>query len=436
MKNNKMLKIGLLVLALLIVFVIVGRNAGWIGGTEGYRVSVEAAEPRDIVEIVTANGRVRPVTEVKISSDVSGEIIELNVEEGDFVERGRLLARINPDIYESALDRVTASLNTSRANLASARARSLQADAQFSNTRSEYERNKRLFEQNIISQAEFESIEARFLVSQSDLEAAYQSVVASEFQVKSAEAGVSEARDNLAKTNLFAPMSGTVSRLNVEIGERVVGTSQMTGTEIMRIANLNEMEVVVNVNENDIVRVNDGDTAFIQVDAFFTETFSGLVTSIANSATGEGVSADQVTNFEVRIRILQESYAHLQQEDRPHLSPFRPGMSASVDIQTELAYGVVAVPIQAVTTREADNRTQNESASAAPTRPKEYIFVYADGKAIQTEVRTGIQDTQYIQILSGLEEGQEVITGPYRLVSRELSDGSQVVRTQRQELFN
>ncbi len=439
MKLNKPLKIALIVFGVLLIVILVGRRAGWVGGHDGIRVTVEEAALRDIVEIVTASGRVRPVTEVKMSPDVSGEIIELFVREGDYVERGKLLARINPDIYEAALDRMEASLNTSRANLANARARKLQAEAQFINARANYGRNKKLFEENAISEAEYDSALAQFLVAEADVEAAKQSVIGSEFQVKSAEAGLTEARDNLSKTNLFAPMNGTVSRLDAEIGERVVGTSQFAGTEIIRIANLNEMEVKVEVNENDIVRVNEGDTAHIQLDAFFGERFLGEVTSIANSAIGEGMGIDQVTNFEVRIRMIPSSYAHLLREDRPYLSPFRPGMSATVDIQTKKAYSTVSVPIQAVTTREQTptrNDDNGEDAGAdAPVRPKEFVFIFKDGQAKQVEVVSGIQDNQYIQITKGLEEGNEVITGPYRLVSRDLKDGDHVIKVERQELF-
>lgn len=444
MKRNKLLKIALILLGVLFLFIIIGRRAGWIGGHEGLRVTVEEAELRDIVEIVTASGRVRPVTEVKMSPDVSGEIIELLIVEGDYVERGQLLARINPDIYESALDRMEAALNTSRANLANSRARLLQAEAQFINAQASYNRNKRLFEQNAISEAEYDTARAQYLVAEADVEGARQGVVASGFQVKSAEAGVTEARDNLTKTNLFAPMNGTISRLDAETGERVVGTSQFAGTEILRIANLNEMEVKVDVNENDIVRVNEGDTALIQIDAFLGEQFLGKVTSIANSASGQGLGTDQVINFEVRIRMLPESYEHLLREDRPHLSPFRPGMSATVDIQTQKAWNTLTVPIQAVTTREGtarkkdqnDEKSEEEAAiPAASSRPGEYVFLFKDGKAVQTKVKSGIQDNQYIQILEGLEEGQEVITGPFRLVSRELKDGDVVIKVARQDLF-
>lgn len=441
------MKYALIVLGVLVVFMIVGRQAGWIGSEEAVRVSTEEVERRDIVEIVTASGRIRPVTEVKISPDVSGEIILLNVKEGDFVERGQLLAIINPDLYESALDRVNASLNTSKANLANARARFSQAEAQLINQASSYNRSKQLHEQNAISDAEYDAARAQYLVAQAEVEAASQSVVAAEFQVKSAEAAVKEARESLQKTNIFSPMDGTISRLDVELGERVVGTSQFAGTEIMRIANLNQMEVLVSVNENDIIRVNEGDTAIIEVDAFFADRFTGLVTSIANSAKIEGLTVDQVTNFEVRIMVLPESYNHLQPSDRDHLSPFRPGMSATVDIRTQQVYGVLSVPIQAVTTREAESETVQPSeeeeadqnpAMAAKTssaRPQEYVFLYNNGKAERKSVTSGIQDSQYIEIVEGLEEGQEVITGPFRVVSRTLSDGDAVEKVKRQDLF-
>jgi HlyD family secretion protein len=467
MKTKKPLKYGLILVGVLIIFLVVGRRAGWVGSMEAVRVSTELVERRNIMEIVTASGKIRPVTEVKISPDVSGEIIQLEIQEGDFVERGQFLARINPDLYVSALDRMEAALNTSRANLANARARASQAQAQYINATASFNRNKQLYEQNAISESEFDSAYAQYLVAQAEVEAGKQSVVAAEFQVKSAEAGVKEARESLQKTSLFAPMDGTISRLDAEIGERVVGTSQFAGTEIMRIANLNMMEVVVNVNENDIVRVNEGDTAMIQVDAFFAEQFMGVVTSIANSASVEGLTADQVTNFEVRIGVLSESYAHLQHPDRPHLSPFRPGMSATVDIQTKQVFAVLSVPIQAVTTREPsagparggdrssdgeeadagleEDRTEETGGSAAPaggspqttdaSRPQEFVFVYRDGKAVQLAVTSGIQDSQYIEIQSGLEEGDEVITGPYRVVSRNLQDGDHVEKVKRQDLF-
>ncbi len=435
---NKTLKIALIILGVLLVVIVIARSAGWVDTSEVQFVSAEEAQRRDVLEIVTANGRVRPVTEVKITPDVSGEIIVLNVEEGDYVRKGQLLARINPDIYESVLDRAEASLNTAKANLANARARALQAEAQYNNAKATYERNKRLFESDAISASEYDNAHAQYLMAEADVEASKQNVVSGEFQVRSAEASVREAQDNLEKTNLYAPMDGTVSRLDAEIGERVVGTAQYAGTEIIRIANLNAMEVIVDVNENDIVRVNEGDTTFIEVDAFFGETFKGEVTSIANSAAGDGLDVDQVINFEVRIRMLPASYEHLLPEDRPHMSPFRPGMSATVDIQTQRARNVVTVPIQAVTTREDTDPGNGDSSGeedGTPGSPKEFVFLYDDGVANITEVRSGIQDNQYIEIKEGLEEGQEVITGPYRMVSRELADGQQVEKAARQDLF-
>ncbi len=433
MKKRKGLKITLIIVGVLVVISIIGRCGG---DQDGYRVSVEATERRDIVEIVTTNGRVRPVTEVKMAPDVSGEIIELHVEEGEYVARGQLLARINPDIYESMLDRAEASLNQARANLANSRARVLQSEAQYVNARSNYLRNKQLFDENAISESEYDNAYSQYRVAEADVEASKQSEEAARYQMMSAEAGVREARDNLSKTNLFAPMDGTVSRLDAEVGERVVGTQQYAGTEIIRIANLNEMEVKVDVNENDIIRVNEGDTAFIQVDAYFGEEFQGVVTSIANSADAAMLSDDQVTNFEVRIRVLPESYSHLQREDRPHLSPFRPGMSATVDIQTERVTNVLSLPIQAVTTREgAAQDEEGDSGGSSMARQREVVFLYEDGKVHMTRVRSGIQDTRHIEIREGLEEGQVVVTGPYRLVSRELRDGLEVERVDRQDLF-
>ncbi|NLM91882.1 MAG: efflux RND transporter periplasmic adaptor subunit [Bacteroidales bacterium] len=437
MKNKKLLRLILIVLVLLVAFLILGSKLGWIGSPEGSRVSVEEVSRRSIVEIVTASGKVQPVTEVKISPDVSGEIIELPIREGDFVKRGDLLAKINPDLYVSTLDRVAASVSTSRANLANARARSSQAEAQFINATSSFNRNKQLFDQHAISESEFDAARAQYLVAQAEVEAARQSVIGAEFQVRSAEASLKEARESLAKTSIFAPMDGTISRLDAEIGERVVGTSQFAGTEILRIANLNQMEVLVEVNENDIIRVNEGDTASIEIDAFLGTNFLGVVTAISNSAKTEGLTVDQVTNFEVKIQILAESYQHLVPEEQQHLSPFRPGMSATVDIQTQRVSDVLSVPIQSVTTRQPEP-PKGDSLQAPAEKaagPIEYVFLFRDGKAVLQAVTTGIQDSQFIEIKEGLEEGQEVISGPYRSISRELKDGDAVIKTRREELF-
>lgn len=441
MSRNKLLKYSGIFLALLLVFIIVGRRAGWIGTEEGIRVTAEPGENRTIVETVTSSGRVQPVTEVKISPDVSGEIVQILVKEGDYVHRGDLLVSINPDIYESNLSRVEAALNTSRASLANARARQVQAEAQFLNAKSSFERNEMLFDQDAISASEFDAARSQYLVAQAEVEAATQSVIGAEFQVKSSEATLKEARESLTKTNIFSPMDGTISRLDAELGERVVGTSQFAGTEIIRIANLNEMEVLVEVNENDIIRVNEGDTANILIEAYLNQEFSGIVTSIANSAKDQTLNVDQVTNFEVRIRILPVSYEHLIRDDRPHHSPFRPGMSASVDIQTQTAYNTLSVPIQAVTTREEESDTLSQGDDRAlagnrgSERVQEYVFVLKEGKVILTAVSSGIQDSNFIEIQSGLEQGDEVVTGPFRAISRTLKDGDAVRKVSRQELF-
>lgn len=437
-KNNKLVKIGGLILVGLLLFIIIGKRAGWIGAAEQIRVNTEKVERRTIVELVSASGKVQPVTEVKISPDVSGEIVDLPVKEGDYVRRGDLLARINPDLYLSALDRIEASLNTSKANLANARARGAQSEAQFINAQASFGRSERLFGQNAISEAEFDAARAQYLVAKSDVEAGKQSVIAAEYQVRSAEAALKEARESLSKTNIFAPMDGTISRLDAKPGERVVGTSQFAGTEIMRLANLNEMEILVEVNENDIIRVNEGDTATVEIDAYQNEKFKGVVTSIANSALSKALTVDQVTNFEVRIRILPESYQHLIREDQKHTSPFRPGMSASVDIQTRKVVDVLSVPIQAVTTREpkaspADTTAVEEVPATTLGTMAEYVFVVDGGKVRLQAIKSGIQDSHHIEILEGLEGTEEIVTGPFRVVSRTLKDGDAVVRSQRGE---
>ena len=272
-------------------------------------------------------------------------------------------------------------------------------------------------------------------MAKADLKAAGESVNSAKFSVKSAEASLKEAKENLQKTSIYAPISGTVSRLNVEKGERVVGTVQMAGTELLRIANLNVMEVKVDVNENDIVSVSLKDTAIIEIDAYLKEKFKGIVTEIANSANVLGVSTDQVTNFEVKIRILSSSYSHLIEVNKPY--PFRPGMSATVEIQTKYKADVLTVPIQAVTTRiDSVNNDTIDVDKKKDEDVKEIVFVYSEGKVIQQEVKTGIQDDSYIEILEGLKEDDEVVTAPYSAISRRLKDGKKVEKVDKKELFN
>ena len=447
MKNKKLLlKIGAGVVILGIVALAVARKQGLIGEQHATRVTVEEAKRRTITEIVAASGKIQPEVEVKLSPDLSGEVVELHVKEGDYVQKGELLAKINPEIYISNFDRIVASLNMQKANLANAKARLAQTKAQFINAEVSYNRTKSLLQQNAVSQADYDAARASYLVAQSEVEAAEQSVIAAEFSVKSSEASVKEARENLSKTSIFSPIEGTISKLSVEKGERVVGTSQFAGTEIMRIARLSSMEVIVSVAEMDIVRVNLNDTSLIEVDAYRNRKFKGLVTSIATSANLTGVGVDQVTNFDVRIRILPESYSDLMREDVKDYTPFRPGMSATVDIQTKTERDVITVPIQAVTARadtigHSGSKEGNgeRTASGQPGRGselKEYVFVYDKGFARLTEVKTGIQDNMYIQLTEGVEDGQEVITGPYRAVSTSLKDGDAVKKTDRTELFS
>lgn len=436
-KNKTLIYIGSAAV-LLIIILIIGKKQGWFGSSNQIEVAVEKAELRDIVETVSASGKIQPELEVKISPDVSGEIIGLYVKEGDKVSKGQLLVKIRPDIYESFLDRATAALNNSKANLANSEARFLQADQA-------YQRNLKLHKDKVISDADFEQIKSNYMVSKAEVEAA-------RFNIKSAEASVKEAKDNLVKTTIFSPVDGTVSKLNVELGERVVGTSQMSGTEMMRIANLSNMEVNVDVNENDINRLSIGDTANIEVDAFIDTKFKGVITEVANSASVVGSSADQVTNFSVKIRILAESYAHLM-KDKSMPSPFRPGLSATVDIQTDKKSRILTIPIQAVTVRddttslgtskkiiEASNE-ENKSSSANNSKVKklaeefEYVFIVENAKAKMIRVKTGIQDDQYIEILEGIKEGQEIVTAPYLAITKLLKNDISVRVVKEEELF-
>jgi HlyD family secretion protein len=423
---------------ILIVIAVIGSKAGWFGHETGHKVSCTEVSLRTITETVTANGKVQPETEVKISPDVSGEIIKLDVKEGDRVEKGAFLLKIKPDIYESNLDRAKASLNSSKANLATSRARLEQTKAQFNQTKLNFHRQKKLYENGTISESEFENAQASYEMGMADVNAAEESVKAAEFSVLSAKATVQEAAENLRKTSVYAPMSGTISMLNVELGERVVGTEMMAGTEMLRIANLNVMEVVIDVNENDIIKVEKKDTADIEVDAYLNKSFKGLVPEIANSATTSGLAADQVTNFEVKVRILSSSYKDMLNEVQQ--SPFRPGMSATVDIHTETAYNTLVVPIQSVTVRADSSKIDNPHASEKTgeeleTPLKEVVFVYDDGKVKQTDVKTGIQDTEFIQVTSGLEKGQEVVSAPYSLISKILKGGMHVEKVYETELY-
>ncbi len=452
MKNKKVLKYSLIALGALIVFVIIAKKSGWIGKSETIKISTDFATKRTIVEIVSANGKIQPEVEVKISPDVSGEIVELKIKEGDQVKKGQLLAKINPDMYLSNLDKMVAALNSSKANLANSKARLAQVQAQFTNAKLSFDRNEKLWKENTISQSEYDAAKSAYEVAKSEVDAANETVIASQYNVKSTEASLKEAKDNLTKTSIFAPVDGTISKLNVEKGERVVGTSQFAGTEIMRIADLSEMEVNVSVNENDIVRVHLGDTALVEVDAYLNRKFKGVVTEIANSANTTGVSADQITNFDVKIRIVRESYLDLLSDKQKDKSPFRPGMSATVDIQTKTVYNVLSVPIQSVTTRDDSTggkkkedlttkdptnkeKTDEKTEKSKNTIVNEYVFLYVNGVAKLQKVKTGIQDNNYIEIIEGIKEKDEVISAPYRAISKTLKNKDKVKKVKKEDLF-
>ncbi len=437
MAKNKTLRYVIIGVVVLIVFLLGAKKAGWIGGSGATKVAVEEAGFRSIIETITANGKIQPETEVKISPDVSGEIIALNIEEGHEVEKGQLLLKIKEDIYLSYLDRAKAALNSSKSNLANAKARLLQSEAQFTKQNLAYNRSKKLYQEKTISESDFENAEASFEMAEADLKAAEESVNSARFAVNSAEASLKEARENLQKTSIYAPISGTISKLDVEKGERVVGTAQFAGTDLMRIANLNMMEVLVEVNENDIVRVSIDDTALIEIDAYLEEKFKGIVTEIANSANTLGRSTDQVTNFDVKIIILNKSYEHLISDDNVY--PFRPGMSATVDIQTHFEDSILTVPIQAVTARvdTSETRQYGENGDSGNQKEElmEVVFIYDDEKVKMVEVETGIQDDTYIQIISGIEEDEEVVTEPYSAINRILKDGKKVEKVDKDELY-
>jgi HlyD family secretion protein len=450
-----------LIFALLGVIILLGAFGVYKQRSKpkGEKVSTEKVEPRTIKEMVAASGKVFPQTEVKISSDVSGEIVELYVEEGDSVIAGQLLAKIDPDAYQSQVERGVAGVNSSKAQLANSKsqiknliAQKEQIEAQLINARDIHKRNEKLKKDGVISDQDYDAslsnlkaLEANLRSADANIKAAEESANAAGFSVKSAEATLKELRTSLRRTTIYAPTSGIISLLNVEQGERVVGTIQMAGTEMMRIANLNAMEVRVDVSENDIPRVSMNDEVEIEIDAYINRTFIGYVTQIANTATNAAtatsLTSDQVTNFEVRISIDPASYKDLITKDKPY--PFRPGMSASVEINTDTQDGVLSIPIQAVTTREKDEEeggdkkfvSQKEDDETSAKDLKEVVFVVSADTVRMAEVITGIQDDTYIRVLSGLSEGEEVVVAPYTAISRKLKEGMEVLVVEEDELY-
>ncbi|GAB5523808.1 MAG: efflux RND transporter periplasmic adaptor subunit [Roseivirga sp.] len=446
--SNKVIWIVVVAFLVLLVGLVGAKSAGLIGQPKTLKVELAEAGKSTIIETVTASGVVQPEIEIIISPDVAGEIIELNVEEGDFVNEGMILAKIRPDNLQSALDRARANLNQQKANLASSKASVARNKAQLTQADLAYKRSKELKKENVISDADFETAKANYEVAMQNLEAAEETVKASEFIVKSSAATVAEAEENVRLTVLRAPASGTISKLDVEKGERVVGTQQMAGTEMMRIADLTQMQVEVDVNENDIIRVAEGDTTEIDVDSYtyMDKKFRGVVTQIANTANPQA-SADAVVEFKVEIKILNESFQDLLSEIKGP-SPFRPGMTASVEIVTETKRGVLSVPLSSVTTRdpnkkkkfgnseedEEDNRVTDSSKKVKKEdEKKEVVFVSIEGKAKMQEVKTGISDYDNIEILEGLKEGDVVISGPFFVVSKQVEDGDLIEESKKKQ---
>lgn len=437
--SNKVIWGIVIVAALAAGFGFLGKKMEWFGQDDKPEVEVAEVKRIDITEKVSASGKVKPEIEVKISADVSGEITELAVKEGDSVKKGALLVKIRPDNYISLLDRAKASVNTSKAALAQSKATLAQSKARFVRVKLDHERNRKLFEQKVISEADWENSKANFEVGQSELEAANSSVESAVYGIQNAEAALKDAAENLRKTTIYAPMSGIVSRLNVEQGERVVGTMQMTGTEILRIANLRKMEVEVEVNENDIVRIQMGDSAEVEVDsyAYLKRKFRGVVTSIANSAV-ETATAETVTEFKVDVKLLPGSYQDLIDKN-PNSHPFRPGMTASLDILTDHKSQVLSVPLSAVASRSlkkqdrsGEKRVKEEMTDAekrreeAANQKRDIVFVYSDGKVEMRPVRTGIADFESIEILDGLKVGEKIVTGPFIAITKTLESGDEV----------
>ncbi|SHF44636.1 HlyD family secretion protein [Flavobacterium fontis] len=423
MSRKKIFLWGGIVFGVIIVLMVLSSKGVFGSREELKEVEVAKVDEITIIETVSATGKIQPEIEVKVSSQVSGEIIALPVKEGQIVKKGDLLVKINPDIYTSGLNRTVSNYAGTKAGLS-------QADASFKEAQASYERSKSLFEKGIISRADWDKAIAAFEVAKANKQSAY-------YNVQSANASVVEAKDNLGRTTIYAPADGTISVLNVELGEKILGTQQMAGTELLRVANLNNMEVEVDVNENDIVKVNIGDETNIQVDAYLKKEFKGVVTSISNSAS-TGTTADQVTNFKVKVRILKESYQDLLEGKPATYSPFRPGMTATVDIITKRKEKIIGVPISAVVVKsdtlpksildvpDEDEAAKTEKVKSKSDKKLECVFVKVKDKARIRVVKTGIQDDTNIEILTGLKKGDEVIIGPYNTVTKDLNSGDKV----------
>lgn len=432
-KKSKLPKIIGITVVLLLILGLVGAKLGWFGDGEEISVSVDPVKEQTISELVSASGKVQPEFEVKLSSEVSGEVIELHVKEGDRVEKGQILCRIKPDLLQSGYDQTVAMLNQQRANLAASQQVLKQQEANLKNIEATYRRSQELFNKRVISASEMDKARSDFEGGVANLESQKQQVVATRFGVVQSQAQMKEASDNLSRTTIYAPAAGIISLLSVEQGERVVGTAQMAGTEIMRIANMAIMEVNVDVNENDINRVKLGNAATIEVDAYQGRKFKGIVTEIGSSSTSASstvsTTAEQVTNFNVKVRIDSASYSDLMSAENRSASPFKPGLSATVQVHTKQAKGLI-VPIQSVTVR-----TETDPAdTTTKVDPKEYVFVLKGAVVKQVEVKTSIQDDNHILITSGLKKGELVVSRPFNAITKLLKNDSKVKKVEASEL--
>ncbi len=418
---------------LLVLLVIVGK----LTGDDGIKVALEKTSRHSITETVSASGKIYPETEVKLSPEVSGEIIELTVEEGDSIQKGQLLVRINPAIYSSMVSQAEAAVQQNRAQVSNSIEMVAQAKANYDQALANYNRNKKLYEEKVISALEFEQSESTYRSAKASHEAAQATVSGGSYSVQGASASLNQARENLRRTTITAPTSGVVSALNVKLGERVVGTAQMAGTEMLTIADLGRIEVRVDVSETDIAKVKLNDTTIIEADAYRNRKFTGIVSkiSVSSKATGlQQVSTDQVTNYTVHILILPSSYADLISQ-LPGRFPFKPGMSASVEIQTRRENNILSIPVNAVTTRDYPDSLKKKQ---RPDAIRQVVFVYEEKskKVSLRDVTTGIQDNEYIQILSGLTENEQVVVAPYGAIARILKDKNRVQTVKKEKLFD
>jgi len=457
---NKTLKWIIISLVILIVLLVVLKKAGVLGKDAGIKVTAEKVARRTIVQTVNASGKIYPEIEVKMSPDISGEIVQLDVQEGDSVKKGQVLARIYGDIYATQRDQAAAIVNQQQAQLANSRAAIGVMQAQLDESKKTYDMQKQLYDGKVISANEFNTAEAAYKSAVANLAAAKEGINAAQAGVQSSRAGLAKANKDISLATLVSPMNGVVDLLNVKKGERVVGSSMMAGTEMMRIADLSKIEIRVDVGENDIPKVHLGDSATIEVDAYNNRKFTGKVTQIASSNNGAASQTEtaantstDVTNYKVYIRLDPGSYKDLIDPKRPKAFPFRPGMSASADIQTKTNTNVLSIPINAVTTREKNDSTGNGKGPIAATTDNsqtavtndvntdndldEVVFVIqSDGTVRKQVVKTGIQDINDIEVTDGLKEGDEVVTGPYDVVSKTLKPKDKIKVVSKNELFD